>query len=69
VKNNIIISDMNHSISMLSFREEDFSLHLVSKDFDSKVILKTETIIDGNKIGIIGTDDHDNIQLYQQNRK
>jgi hypothetical protein len=69
VKNNIIISDMNHSISMLSFREEDFSLHLVSKDFDSKVILKTETIIDGNKIGIIGADDHDNIQLYQQNRK
>ncbi len=60
---------MYHSASLLYFREEDVSLHLVSKDFDSRVLLKSDVIYDGNKIGIITSDDLENIQCFQQNRR
>lgn len=60
---------MFHSVSLLYFREEDFSLHLVSKDFDYRVLLKSDLILDGNKIGIITSDDRENIQCFQQNRR
>lgn len=69
MKNYIIIGDMFHSIQMLFFREEDVSLHLVAKDFDHKVVTKTETIQDGSKLAMVAGDDRGNLFIYQQNPK
>jgi len=69
VKTFIIIGDMFHSVQLLYFREEDFSIHLISKDFDKRVITKTELILDDSKLGIITADDRGNIQLFQQTNK
>lgn len=69
IKSFIIIGDIFHSVQLLYFREEDYSIHLVSKDFDKRVITNVEILIDGNKLGIITSDDRGNIQLFQQNTK
>jgi hypothetical protein len=60
---------MFHSVSMLFFREEDFSLHLVSKDFNHNILPKVDYILDGSKLGLVAADDRGNIQLFQQNRR
>jgi hypothetical protein len=65
----IIMCDMFHSVSLLYFREEDVSLHLVSKDFDHRTLPRCDFLLDGPKLGIITTDDRENIQLFQQTRK
>jgi hypothetical protein len=54
---------------MLFFREEDFSLHLVSKDFNHNILPKVDYILDGSKLGVVAADDRGNIQLFQQNRR
>jgi len=60
---------MFHSVQLLYFREDDFSIHLVSKDFDKRVVTNTDLIVDDNKLAIIAGDDRGNIQLFQQNNK
>lgn len=69
MKQYIIIGDMFHSVQLLYFREDDYSIHLVSKDFDSRVILQTEALLDGPKLGILTADDRGHIQVFQQTFK
>lgn len=69
VKNYIIIADMFHSVQLLYFREEDYSIHLIAKDFDHRVITKTDLMVDGSKFGIVTADDRGNVQLFQENPK
>ena len=69
IKNYVILADMFHSIHLLYWRAVDFSLSLVSKDYDNRVYLSTSFIIDGNKLGIISGDDEGNIQILQENTK
>lgn len=69
VKQYILLSDMLNSVQLLYFREEDFSLHLVSKDFEKRVIMKSEVMIDGKNIGFVTADDGGHIQIFQNNPK
>jgi hypothetical protein len=67
VKNYIILADMFHSIQLLYWRAEDYSLNFVSKDYDRSVVPASSFIIDGNKLAIVAADDESNIQLFQEN--
>jgi hypothetical protein len=69
IKNYIILADMFHSLHLLYWRSVDFSLNLVSKDYDNRVYLSTSFIIDGIKLGIISGDDEGNLQILQENTK
>lgn len=69
VKQYIVLSDMLYSVQLLYFREEDYSIHLVSKDFDKRVIMKTEVMIDGSNMGLVTADDGGHIQIFQNNPK
>lgn len=60
---------MFHSVQMLYFREEDCSLHLVSRDFNTRIVTKTDVLVDGTKVGILAADDLENIQIFQQNSR
>jgi hypothetical protein len=60
---------MLHSIALLLWREEDFSINFISKDYDKLVGLSTGFIYDEKKLGILVGDDEGNIQLLQQNPK
>ena len=67
VKNYIILADMYHSIQLLYWRAEDYSLNFVSKDYDRSVVPASGFIIDGNKLAIVAADDESNIQFFQEN--
>ena len=67
VKNYIILADMFHSIQLLYWRAEDYSLNFVSKDYDRSVVPASGFVIDGNKLAIVAADDESNIQLFQEN--
>lgn len=69
VKQYILLSDMTVGVQLLYFREEDYSLHLVSKDFDKRVIMKTDVMLDGRHIGFVAADDGGHIQIFQNNPK
>lgn len=56
-----------HSVQLLYFREEDLSIHLVAKDFDKRIILQTELMIDGNRLGIVTADEGGHVQIFQNN--
>lgn len=51
------------------WREEDHTLHLVSKDFETNVVLSTSFVIDGAKLGILKGDDAGNLELLQQSAR
>jgi hypothetical protein len=63
----ILISDFLHSVQLLRWRVEDFTLNLVSRDFDKSVILTTGFAADGGKIGFLCGDDEGNLQVFQEN--
>ncbi len=69
IKNYIAIGDMFHSIQLLYFREEDCSIHLVAKDYDHRVIVKTDLMIDGSSLAFVTADDRGNVQLFQEKPK
>jgi hypothetical protein len=69
IKNYIVIGDMFHSVQLLYFREEDCSLHLVAKDYEQRVITKTDLMVDGNKLNIVSADDLGNLHIFQDNPK
>jgi hypothetical protein len=58
---------MFNSVQLLYFREEDYSLHLLARDFDMRMLLHTELIIDGTKVGFVTSDDSGHIHLFQHN--
>lgn len=67
IKQYIVLSDMLYSVQLLYFRDEDYSLHLVAKDFDKRVVLKTEVMVDGRHMGFVSADDGGHIQIFQNN--
>ena len=67
LKNYILIADVCNSIQFLVWRDEDYSLTLLAKDFDSHICLNTSFIIDGARLGILLSDAESNLQLLQFN--
>lgn len=69
IKNYVLLADMFHSVHLLFWRAGDFSLNLVSKDYDNRIYLSTAFLIDGNKLGIVSGDDEGNMQILQENTR
>lgn len=69
MKQYIFISSLFHSVILLFFRESDNSLLLVSKDYDRRVILKTDFMLDCKKLAMVTSDDRGNVQIFHQNNK
>lgn len=69
VKNYVVLADMFHSVHLLFWRPMDFSLNLISKDYDSRVYLSTAFVMDGSKLGIVTGDDEGNLQILQENTR
>ena len=67
LKNYILLGDMQHSVQLLVWREEDHSLNFVAKDYESSVAITTEYLYDGPKLGMLMADDEANLQLFQEN--
>jgi len=69
VKNYVVLADMFHSVQLLFWRSADFSLNLISKDYDNRVYLSTSFMMDGSKLGIASADDEGNLQIRQENTR
>jgi hypothetical protein len=65
----ILLSDTLSSVLLVYWREKDFSLHLVAKDFDTSVIVTTGAVNDHSKLGLLAADDEGNVQLFEENPK
>lgn len=59
---------MHHSVQLLYWREADFTLHFIGRDYDSNAVaIATSYIYDGSKLGMLMADDEGNIELFQEN--
>eukprot|EP01038_Epipyxis_sp_PR26KG_P004206 gene4206-5980_t len=67
MKNYILVADMLNSVLFLYWREEDYSINFIAKDYDQGVCLTTGFIYDGSKLGMLVGDDEKNVQLLQEN--
>jgi cleavage and polyadenylation specificity factor subunit 1 len=67
LNNYILLADVCNSVQFLMWREEDYSLTLLAKDFDRHVCLSSTFMWDGQKLGMLVGDDEKNIQLLQFN--
>ena len=53
IKNYIIFADILSSIHFLVWREEDYSLHFISKDYEKCRCLALDFISDNGKLGFV----------------
>ena len=65
VKNYILVADAMNNIQFLVWREEDWSLNLVSKDYNKTFCRAVSFLSDGVTLGVAVGDDEGNIQLLQ----
>lgn len=67
IKNFISIADACNSIQLLVWREEDYSLTLLSSDFDEFGVVASAFVLDEGKFAILVADDECNIKLLHYN--
>jgi hypothetical protein len=67
VNNFVVLVDVCQSVQFLVWREEDYSLTLLAKDYDAHVGLSTGFLVDGARLGILLGDAERNIQMLQFN--
>lgn len=61
----IMITDAHKSVAFLSWKEDDFALILLGKDYNDCFGLSTAFVADGPALGMMVGDDEGNVQLLQ----
>lgn len=65
MKNYIFIADACNRIEMLAYRDEDWSLTLISKDYNQTLCRSLSVINDNQAVGLVVGDDEGNFEVLQ----
>ena len=65
MKDYIMLCDAHKSVTFLSWKEDDFALIPLGKDYNDCFGLSTGFVSDGSQLGMLLGDDEGNVQLLQ----